>query len=127
MIDLTPEDEQRILEELQRAFANVQQVVKKELEFRVYYDDEGKIITYTTENLEGNYIVISRDQFNLARHDARVIKGKLVYVHLASVVFKIVKSTSGPYKTNKLDMSVLVDEDDEEFDYCEQIANESGW
>lgn len=111
-MQFTPEQEEQIVKELQRAFAAHAAQTPKELEFKAYYDEDGKIITYTTEDLPGDYIVITRDQFNLARHDARVIKGKLVYVHLLAKVFKMTKDTGGTHRVNRLDMSILADEDD---------------
>jgi hypothetical protein len=48
------------------------------IEYRLYYDQDGKVVSYTCDSLPGNYIVIDRQTFAEARPDIRVIKGKLV-------------------------------------------------
>lgn len=79
-------------------------------EFRVYYDPQGKILAYTMENLPGNYIICTREQFAEARFDAQVKQGKLVYTHLRSHVFKLEKSLEGQL-CHKYDVSIITDQD----------------
>jgi hypothetical protein len=106
----TPEE--LFLEQLQQALLASQPIKPKELEYRVYYDSSGNVVTYTTEDLPGDYIVITREQYNLARHDAKVKDGKLHLVHLLNTVLKIAKTESGVWRTNAHDVSVVADEDD---------------
>lgn len=58
-------------------------------EFRLYYDDTGKVITYTCEKLEGNYIVIDTQTYAAARPDVRVINEKISTVQTNTVVCKL--------------------------------------
>lgn len=81
------------------------------IEYRVYYDMDGSIITYTTEKLPGDYIIITQNQFAEARSDARVINDKLIMPHKTKVAFKMVKNLSSGVKTSKYDINVLTDID----------------
>lgn len=83
------------------------------IERRAYYDEQGHIITYTCENLPGNYINVTPEQFAEARPDAIVRDGKLVYTHRLSHVVKLVQSSSGR-ATSKYDINILVPDTDPE-------------
>ena len=48
------------------------------VEFRLYYDEKGSIITYTCEKPLGNYLVIDAQTFAEGRPDLMVVDGKLV-------------------------------------------------
>ena len=65
------------------------------VEFRLYYDDTGKVLCYTCENLEGNYLVIDADTYHQCRHDVYVIDGKLVKQSDCTVIRKLKPSTTG--------------------------------
>lgn len=79
---------------------------QKSIEYRVYYGDDGKVITYTTETLPGNYIIISREQWVEARHDALVIAGKLVYTHTKRNVIKLEHGDTGR-RAARWDVNIL--------------------
>ena len=64
-------------------------------EFRLYYDERGKVITYTCDKLEGTYIVVDALTFAEARQDIRVVDGKLSRVVQGAMVSKLVQSQSG--------------------------------
>ena len=62
-------------------------------EFRLYYDDNGKVICYTGDkSIEGNYIVIDALTFAEGRPDVRVIDGKLSRAQPNAVVYKLMPS-----------------------------------
>lgn len=105
--DLTPEQQ----EELVRLLTITPPVI----EFRAYYKEDGSIITYTTEDLPGDYIVITSDQYAEARPDARVLDGLLTYTHRRSHVSKLTKNKTGGIKTSKYDISVISDEPDAQY------------
>ena len=65
------------------------------VEFRLYYDDNGKCLCYTCENLEGNYIVIDGDTYHQCRPDVYVIDGKIVKRDEMTVIHKLKPSTKG--------------------------------
>lgn len=81
--------------------------VKKILEYKAYYNSDGTIITYTTEALQGDYIIISKEQFDQARPDAIVRNGKLTFTHILSHISTLTKNTSRGIQTSKYDINIL--------------------
>lgn len=81
--------------------------VKKLTEYKVYYDSEGKVITYTTEKIDGQYILINKEQFDQARPDAIVKKGKLVYTHTMSHVIRLNRNSSQGVSVSKYDINII--------------------
>lgn len=65
------------------------------VEYRLYYDDIGSVVCYTTENLEGNYIVIDKLAYATARHDVRVVNNKLIRLAKGSHILKLIPTLSG--------------------------------
>jgi len=65
-------------------------------EFRLYYDDNGKVICYTGDkSIEGNYIVIDTMTFAEGRPDVRVIDGKISRAQPNAVVYKLMPHVDG--------------------------------
>ena len=64
-------------------------------EFRLYYDEKGYVITYTTEKLPGSYIVVDPLTFAEARPDVCVIDGQIIRKNFFTVVNKLVPSDIG--------------------------------
>lgn len=79
-------------------------------EFRLYYDDNGKVICYTCEKLPGNFIVIDALTFAAARPDIRVIDGKISTVNPEAIISKLIPSAEGQ-KCSKEDVSIIVTDD----------------
>lgn len=79
-------------------------------EFRLYYSDTGKVITYTCEKLEGNYIVIDALTFAQARPDVRVVDGEITSASISPVVYKLMPSIEGQ-ACAKEDISIVVSDD----------------
>jgi hypothetical protein len=77
-------------------------------EFRLYYDDAGKVVCYTCEKLPGNFIVIDNSTFAQARPDVRVIDGKISTVQSYAVVSKLMPAQEGTLCTSE-DISIVVD------------------
>jgi hypothetical protein len=65
------------------------------VEFRLYYDDNGKVLCYTCEKLEGNYILIDSDTYHQCRPDVCVIDGKIVKRSEMTVIRKLKPSAKG--------------------------------
>lgn len=80
-------------------------------EFRLYYDDNGRVVTYTCEKIEGNYIVIDAMTFAEARPDVRVVDGKLASTVNATVIAKLVPDLSEGIVCAKEDVSLIVGDD----------------
>jgi hypothetical protein len=77
-------------------------------EFRLYYDEQGKVICYTCEKLDGNYIIIDARTFAEGRPDIRVINGKISTVNPNAIVSKLMPDKEGQLTTEE-DISIIVD------------------
>lgn len=78
-------------------------------ELRLYYDNEGRVICYATENLPGQYIVIDAKIFAQARPDVRVIDGKVVLPN-SIITQKIVANVHGDLICAGDDVSIIMNE-----------------
>ena len=47
--------------------------------YRLYYDNNGLPLFYSTEDLEGDYITVSKEDHNLGRYDVTVVNGCVLY------------------------------------------------
>jgi hypothetical protein len=77
-------------------------------EFRLYYDDKGKVLFYSCEKLEGTYIVIDATTYAIGRPDLRVIDGKISTAVPSLVVSKLMPNEEGVTCTEE-DISIVVD------------------
>lgn len=84
------------------------------VELRLYYDDNGKVLCYTSENLEGNYIVIDANTYAEGRFDLRVVDNKITKASEYMFISKLVKSDSGT-RCEPNDICVLTDNDPSTF------------
>jgi len=64
-------------------------------EFRLYYREDGSIITYSCEELEGNYVVIDAETFASGRIDVRVVNGEIEIITPIFSIDKLVEATEG--------------------------------
>jgi hypothetical protein len=80
-------------------------------EYRAYYREDGSIITYTMQDLPGNYIKVTQDEYAQGRHDARVIDGELVFTHRRSKVFKLERNNEHGYVVSKYDVCIPTTKD----------------
>lgn len=78
-------------------------------EFRLYYDDTGKVLFYTCEKPEGNYIIVDSVTYAASRPDIRVIDGKISTVTPSAVVSKLMPKDTGTLCLEE-DISIIVDE-----------------
>lgn len=78
-------------------------------EFRLYYDDKGKVLFYSCEKPEGNYIVIDAATYAAGRPDVRVIDGKISTAIPSLVVSKLMPNIEGTCCTEE-DISIIVDD-----------------
>lgn len=77
--------------------------------YRLYHDDAGQPMIYTMDDLPGNYIEISRDDFFLSSMDCRVIDGRIVHP-IKNQAKKLRPGDSGTACHPK-DVCVVVDDD----------------
>jgi len=64
-------------------------------EYRVYYREDGSVITYTTQDLPGKYIVIEQEIYAQFRQDVVVKDGRLYNPNRTTQFRKLVPSTEG--------------------------------
>ena len=77
-------------------------------EFRLYYDEKGKVLFYTSEKPEGNYIVVDALTYAEGRPDLRVVDGRISTVNQGSVVSKLVQDKSEGVECSIEDVSIIV-------------------
>jgi hypothetical protein len=80
-------------------------------EFRLYYDEQGKVLFYTCEEAEGNYITIDSQTYAECRVDIKVVDGKIVRNNQGAVINKLVPSIEG-VRCASVDINIIVDERD---------------
>jgi hypothetical protein len=83
-----------------------------ELEYRIYYDEEGNITSCSMQNhLEGNYIVVTRDEYD-RYFQYRVINDKLLKIDSdAGYRVQLIKSTRG-LKVVRGHAGLLIEDED---------------
>jgi len=82
-------------------------------EFRLYYDDNGNVLSYSGDKTgTGNYIVIDALTFAAARPDIRVIDHKISTVAYNSVVHKLMPNENEGVDCHIEDISIVVDTPD---------------
>ncbi len=64
-------------------------------EFRLYYDDNGKVLYYTCEKPEGNYLVIDADTYFQSRFDIKIIDGQITKRYDKMLIAKLTPSVIG--------------------------------
>jgi hypothetical protein len=88
-----------------------------DLEFRVYHDDDGKVLFYSMERPEGQYIVITRQQYLEGRTDCIVNNGVLQSINQPIPIQKYQRNLNGEITTSKYDINVLVNTDGTNWTY----------
>lgn len=79
------------------------------VEFRLYYDDTGKVMCYTCDNLPGNnYIVVDPQTYAEGRTDLRIVDGEIKRASDFVVISKLVQSTNG-IECNYEDVCIIDD------------------
>jgi len=74
-----------------------------ELEYRLYYNDLGEPLFYSTDNKPGNYITVDKETYDTGRYDVRIVDGRLIQP--AQYIYqKLVPVTSG------IDVSIVLPE-----------------
>ena len=76
---------------------NRQPVKRQEFldEYRLYYNEDGTPREYARQELEGNYIVISKQVFEERRYDVTVKDGKLINPNHVTQYRKLVPGDEG--------------------------------
>jgi len=95
-----------------------------QIEYRLYYNTDGKPTMYTTEKPDGNYVVITREQYAICDWQVIVVDGEIKSTKNIKKIYKLQKSTTG-IKTSKYDINILLeDNDDVEHNYWTLVTHE---
>lgn len=62
---------------------------------KLYYNEQGYPIVYTTDTLDGNYIEVDAETFAVASHRVRVVNGELKHIPPAVYIHKLTPSDTG--------------------------------
>ena len=73
-----------------------QQFPKQEIEYRLYYNDKGRPVAMASHDYpEGNYIVITQEQYERPNYNVRVVNGRIVFDTSDHFRVQLKKSDSG--------------------------------
>lgn len=82
---------------------------KEELKYKVYYHDDGTIVTYTTDKVKNKkFIYITKEQYLLSRMDAKVVEKKLVLPELRNAFSKLEPAEYG-IECESYDVNLIAD------------------
>jgi hypothetical protein len=81
--------------EFQKFVQEYNPIQRKEIEFRLYYNDDGSIICYSCDNLGSKFIVIDAQTYAECRQNVKVVDGKIEVVKPLIMLEKLVESTHG--------------------------------
>ena len=80
-------------EEFFGALANMPEPVAQV--YRLYHDDQGRVLFYSMEDLSGTWIAVDAATYALAPHDVQVIDGKAVQLPKTAIVDKLKPADHG--------------------------------
>lgn len=81
------------------------------VEFRLYYDEDGKVLFYTCDKPEGNFVTVDRQTFVEARNDLRIIDGRISRVKPNQIISKLMPDSEGTICAAEDISFILSDED----------------
>lgn len=81
----------------------------QQVEFRLYYNDNGSVLFYTCEKPEGKHIVIDSSVYAACRMDLKIVDGNIVK-NSQAVFSQLVQMIDG-IACAKEDISILVSDD----------------
>lgn len=58
-------------------------------EFRLYYDDFGKVLFYTCDKVEGNFLIIDSDIYFQSRFDIKIVDNKIISIYDKRIISKL--------------------------------------
>jgi len=81
--------------------------VTVELEYRLYFDNQGSPLYYTMDKPDGQFISITLEQYQRSNYNVKVINGKIK--ELTNNIVKLVPATSGT-ACHVNDISIVADD-----------------
>lgn len=108
--------------ELAEAFNSIQPLPPVEVEYRLYYNGTGKPVTMSSHNHpEGKYVVITKQHYDSANYNVRVINGRVVFDNNDQFHVQLYKSTSG-VSVVKGYANLVVENDYEDIEHYDRIG-----
>ena len=90
------------------------------IEYRLYYDAKGNPISMSSHNhTDGQYVVITKQQYDSANYNCRVVGGKLQFDTVGQIRVQLVKSTTG-VKVVKGYANLVVEDDYLDIEYYDR-------
>ena len=90
---MTNETTENFLTAMAEVFGNLPEV--KQPGYRIYYDDEGRPLSYSVDDLPGNYIEVDAVTYSSPDMNIRIIDGKIVKIKPPVQIAKLVPSDLG--------------------------------
>jgi hypothetical protein len=100
------ENAQNLLE----AMAHVTWTEPQPVCYRLYYDEHGKPVTYSMEDLPGNYIEVDPQTYAIGSFRVRVVDQKLIHIQPKIQVKKLQPNTETGTPCSAFDVCVVVSE-----------------
>lgn len=101
----------KVLEINGKEYLVAEEVNYDPVEFRVYYDDFGKILFYTCDKPKGNFLIIDAQTYAACRFDYKVVEGKLVKIIPGTVITKYKPNIEG-ISCSEEDISIVTSVND---------------
>lgn len=86
------------------------------VEFRLYYDDQGNVLSYSMEDVPGQYLVVDRGVFEACRFDIKIKHGKIIKINQPAS-WKLVPATEGAYACHADNINIVVNSDSQNKKY----------
>lgn len=77
-------------------------------EFRLYYDDTGKVLFYTCDKPEGNFIVVDANRYFQSRFDIKIVNNEIVSIYDKKIIAKLCPTEIGT-SCHPSDVSIIYD------------------
>lgn len=88
-------------------FNALSEVTPVQVFYRLYHDDQGKLLFYSMEDVPGNYIDIDQTTFTESPSKVRVVHGQLIRINNVTTT-KLIPSAEG-IACDSRDICVVVD------------------
>jgi len=88
---------------------NSEDTSPSKIEFKLYYDDNGLPLFYSTENENGNYIVIDHETYSRGDYNNIKVKDGKILQRSPLDSTKLIKSDTEGVSCHKNDVSIIED------------------
>ena len=92
------------------AWNNFQWPEPQPIEYRLYYNDDGSPQVYTMENLPGNYILVTREEYIKSVWNVRVVDGRLEYIVCEPRVNRLIRDDHEGTPCHPHDVCIVIEQ-----------------